>query len=261
MEALEADDVVVQELVLHPGRAEAARPMVKALQFVEAVGDFEAVTSSRDWVRPAGVEEHMSASLLLLLQALARALKSNGSLTSLNLQRNEIDAFDAEALRPLLNRQPQPAISCPSLCCKALAEALKINGSVTQMDLDCNSIGADGAKASSCSMELFCRSRQNLRCRQALAEALKINNKITHMSLRANCIGAAGAKDWVVRRGCAEKRFAPCKALVWALKLNSGLAKINLDDNNIGIDGTKAASWWASSEHCKTQSARLLPRL
>jgi len=59
------------------------------------------------------------------VKALAEALKTNTSVTSINLGFNSIGA---EGM-------------------KALAEALKTNTSVTSIDLRCNSIGAEGMKA------------------------------------------------------------------------------------------------------------------
>jgi len=58
-------------------------------------------------------------------KALAEALKTNSALTTLNLQENLIGSDGA----------------------KALAEALKTNSALTTLDLRCNSIGDDGAKA------------------------------------------------------------------------------------------------------------------
>ncbi|KAG0014464.1 hypothetical protein BGZ82_001746 [Podila clonocystis] len=97
-------------------------------------------------------------------QALAEALKTNSTLTTLNLSSNAIGENGAQAL----------------------AEALKTNSTLTTLDLGFNAIGENGA--------------------QALAEALKTNATLTTLGLLGNSIGEKGAQ-----------------ALAEALKTNSTL--------------------------------------
>jgi len=110
-------------------------------------------------------------------RALAEALKTNTTLTSIDLNENPISAKGAQAL----------------------AEALKTNITLTSIDLSYNQIGSDGA--------------------QALAEALKTNSTLTLINLSYNNIGIEGIQ-----------------ALAEALKGNNILTSIDLEENPIDSD-------------------------
>jgi Ran GTPase-activating protein (RanGAP) involved in mRNA processing and transport len=111
--------------------------------------------------------------------SIASALKKNQSLTSLNLQNNQV--------------QDEGAI--------ALASALEKNQSLTNLDLVCNQIGAKGGKAIASAL----KKNQNLislilwdneiknKGAKAIASALKKNQSLTSLNLGCNNIGVEGA--------------------------------------------------------------------
>ncbi|KAF9577007.1 hypothetical protein BGW38_008081, partial [Lunasporangiospora selenospora] len=142
-------------------------------------------------------------------KALAEALKINSALTNLYLNHNSIGVNGA----------------------KALAESLKVNSTLTTLDSYNNIIGDDGAKALAEALKInstlttLCMGHNNIGDDGAntLADALKINSTLTTLKLEQNNIGDDGAK-----------------ALAETLKINSALTTLYLNHNNIGDDGAKA---------------------
>ncbi|KAF9312585.1 hypothetical protein BG006_004327, partial [Podila minutissima] len=116
-------------------------------------------------------------------QVLAEALKTNSILTNLNLTGNGIGADGAQVL----------------------AKALKTSSTLTTLNLDKNSIGGTGA--------------------QVLAEALKTNSALTTLYLNSNSIGDNGAQ-----------------ALAEAFQTNSTLTALDLNNNSIWYKGLLAFS-------------------
>ncbi|KAF9933676.1 hypothetical protein BGZ67_004171 [Mortierella alpina] len=175
---------------------------------------------------------------------LAETLKTNSTLTTLDLRSNAIGDSGA----------------------KALGEALKTNSTLTTLDLTNNSIGDDGAKALGKAlktnstlatldlrgnliwlkgllefMELF-RTNSTLTTldlrenkiksdvANAFAEAFKTNSTLITLDFANNSIGDDGAK--ALDDGA--------KALGEALKTNSTLTALTLSNNSIRHDGAKA---------------------
>ena len=129
-------------------------------------------------------------------EALAEAIKSNSTITNINLASNSIGVEGCQAgwLRG-------GCIWCFGLCpCEALAEALNSNSTITNIDLWNNDIGDEGCKA------WWLRGGCNLEPRpcpcKALAEAIKSNSTITNIHLGNNRIGVEGCKAWWLRGGC-----------------------------------------------------------
>ncbi|KAF9948443.1 hypothetical protein BGZ72_009648 [Mortierella alpina] len=143
--------------------------------------------------------------------AIAEVLKVNSTLTTLDLQNNNIR--DDEA--------------------KALAEALKTNWTVATLNLENNSIGSDGAKALAGSLKTnstvttlnLANNSIGLDGTKALAGSLKTNSTLTTLGLESNKIGSDGAE-----------------ALAEALKTNSTLTTLGLQGNKIGYYGVLALS-------------------
>ncbi|KAG9069785.1 hypothetical protein KI688_009110 [Linnemannia hyalina] len=142
-------------------------------------------------------------------KALADALKANLTLTTLDLRSNSIGDNGAKALaRALKTNSALTTLilgnnPIESDGAKTLAEALKINSTLTTLVLFNNLFGSDGAKA--------------------LAEALKTNSTLTTLDLQNCQIGSDGSK-----------------ALAEALKTNSTLATLDLQNNLMGSSGAKA---------------------
>ncbi|KAF9962260.1 hypothetical protein BGZ72_008395 [Mortierella alpina] len=143
------------------------------------------------------------------LVILTEALRTNSTLTALDLHSNKIGCYGAKALAEALTTNSNLAAldlnsnSIQDDGAKALAQALKTNSALTNLGLNSNSIGDDGAKA--------------------LAEALKTNSTLASLYLGDNSIQGDGAK-----------------ALAEALKTNSTLASLHLGGNSIKDDGVKA---------------------
>ncbi|KAG9061903.1 hypothetical protein KI688_007054 [Linnemannia hyalina] len=144
-------------------------------------------------------------------KALAEALKTNSFLTTLDLESNSIGENGAQALAEALKTNKTLTTlnlwnnSIGENGARALSEALKTNSTLTTLDLWNDSIGDNGAKA--------------------LAEALKTNSTLTTLNLGSNSIGDNGAQ-----------------ALVEALKTNSTLTTLDLWNNSIGENGAQALS-------------------
>ncbi|KAF9536368.1 hypothetical protein EC957_011235, partial [Mortierella hygrophila] len=183
------------------------------------------------------------------VQALSEALKTNKTLTTLDLAYNSIGPNGAQVLsealktnRTLINLDLS-SNSIGSDGAKALAEALKTNKTLTTLDLAYNSIGLFGVQVLSEALKTN-RTLINLDLSfnpigyygdkasfnpigsdgaKALAEALKTNKTLTTLDLHQNLIGDNGAQ-----------------ALSEALKTNSALTTLNLNHNLIGEDGVKA---------------------
>ncbi|KAG0247462.1 hypothetical protein BG011_001448, partial [Mortierella polycephala] len=142
-------------------------------------------------------------------QALAKALMTNKTLTTLDLKDNRIGDNGVQALSEALETNK----TLTTLYLKdnrigdngaqALAEALKTNTTLTTLDLQSNEIWFKG---------MF-----------AFSEALKTNNTLTTLDLQNNRIGDNVAQ-----------------ALAEVLKTNKPLTILDLKDNRIGDDGAQA---------------------
>ncbi|KAG0010688.1 hypothetical protein BGZ81_002607, partial [Podila clonocystis] len=140
---------------------------------------------------------------------LSETLKTNSTLTTLNLQSNSIGDNGAQALSEALKSNSALITldlwsnSIGDSGAQALSEALKINSTLTTLNLQDNSIGSNGA--------------------QALSEALKAKSTLTTLGLTGNSIGDKGAH-----------------ALAKALQNNSALTTLGLTGNSIGENGAHA---------------------
>ncbi|KAF9538509.1 hypothetical protein EC957_006683, partial [Mortierella hygrophila] len=144
-------------------------------------------------------------------QLLSEALKTNSTLTILDLRSNSIWFKGFLALSEALRTNSTLATLdlrgnlIGDKVAQAVSEALKTNSTLTTLNLQYNSIGPNGV--------------------QALSEALKTNSTLTTLDLRINSIGPNGAQ-----------------ALSEALKTNSTLTTVDLMRNSIGPDGAQALS-------------------
>ncbi|KAG0049742.1 hypothetical protein BGZ89_004087, partial [Linnemannia elongata] len=170
------------------------------------------------------------------LVPLAEALKTNSTLTSLNLQENKIGSPEVQLMAEAFKTNSTLTTlwlgynSIGDDGAQALSEALKTNSTLTTLELQYNSIGDNGAQALSEALKtnstLTTLNLGNLigpDGAQALAEALKTNSTLTTLNLHSNSIGPNGAQ-----------------ALAEALKTNSTLTNLDLDNNPIGPNGAQA---------------------
>ncbi|CAE7670685.1 Nlrc3, partial [Symbiodinium necroappetens] len=131
----------------------------------------------------------------LEIRALADALKSNCTITHVNLYRNDIRGESAKALAHALNsnrtviRVDLSGNNIGDEGAKALADALNSNHTVICVDLQFNFIGDEGAKA--------------------LADALKSNCTVTDINLEYNKIGDEGSKARRSPQGLCSLQFRP----------------------------------------------------
>ncbi|KAL0242759.1 hypothetical protein GEMRC1_005322 [Eukaryota sp. GEM-RC1] len=178
------------------------------------------------------VKDHTSVSMSLI-----EALKTNTTITSINLSFNSIGDEGARALAEALKvNHSVPSVdlmnnSIGDEGARALAEALKVNDSVTSIDLEYNSIGAEGARALASALKVNAsvtsinlgRNCIGDECVRALADALKVNSSLTSVILGGDSTGSEGAR-----------------ALAEALNVNSSVTSVNLDGNSIGDEGVRA---------------------
>ncbi|KAI7824154.1 hypothetical protein BC939DRAFT_476939 [Gamsiella multidivaricata] len=169
----------------------------------------------------------------------AETLKTNSTLTTLDLAGNSIGSNGAQALsEPLktistLTTLDLAANSIGPNGAQALSEALMTNSTLTSLDLGDNPIGDNGAQALSealktnstlATLDLWNNGIGDNGA-QALSEALMTNSTLTTLDLWNNGIGDNGAQ-----------------ALSEALKTDSTLATLALGDNSIGDNGAQALS-------------------
>ncbi|KAF9352239.1 hypothetical protein BGX26_009906 [Mortierella sp. AD094] len=113
-------------------------------------------------------------------QRLAETLKTNSTLTTLDLRSNSIGGNGAQALFETLKTNSTLTTldlrsnSIGDNGAQVLSEALKTNSTLTTLDLENSSIGDNGA--------------------QALSEALKTNSTLTTLDLQSNMIRDSGAQ-------------------------------------------------------------------
>ena len=172
-------------------------------------------------------------------QALSEALKTNSTLTALNLSHIKIGESEAQALSEALKTNSTLTTLDLSRSrirdeeVQALSEALKINATLTNLNLNFIIIGKKGILALSEALMINSTlTTLNLRScyigeegAHALSEALKTNLTLTTLDLYRNPIGGNGAK-----------------ALSAAFKTNSTLVTLNLHDCSIGENGAQALS-------------------
>ncbi|KAG0274110.1 hypothetical protein BGZ96_004491, partial [Linnemannia gamsii] len=137
---------------------------------------------------------------------LAEALKTNSTLTTLDLQYNKVGPHEVQAMAEAL-RTNSTMITLHlgnnmigDSGAQSLSVALRTNSTLITLSLDHNSIGDEGA--------------------QVLSEALKTNPTLITLSLDHNSIGDEGAQ-----------------ALSEALKTNSTLITLSLENNSIWLKG------------------------
>ncbi|KAG0375797.1 hypothetical protein BGX24_008647 [Mortierella sp. AD032] len=170
-------------------------------------------------------------------KTLAEALKTNSTLTTLYLQGNSIGDSGAQALAEALKSNSTLNtldLQGNLIWFKGLlsfSEALEANSTLTTLDLRGNKIGDNGAKA--------------------LAEALETNSTLTTLDLQNKSIGDDGVQalsealktnSTLTTLDLASNLIGTegAKALAKALKINSTLTTLNLQYNSIGSDGAKA---------------------
>ncbi|KAF9962085.1 hypothetical protein BGZ72_010691 [Mortierella alpina] len=171
------------------------------------------------------------------ITALAEVLKTNTTLTTLDLQSNSVGDIGAQALSEAL--QTNSTLTTLALNnnnigdngAQALAYALKTNKTLTTLSLEGNFIRFNGGLALSKSLKinltlttlyLDWESITFIRVEE-LTVALKTKSTLTTLEMGDKSIGDDGAK-----------------ALAEALKTNSNVATLNLEGNSIGHDGAKA---------------------
>ena len=170
--------------------------------------------------------------------SLARALRSNRSLTYLDVSFNEIGKAGAAALAEAL--QTNCTLSHLFLCGNAigdsgtasLGEGLKSNCTLTRLYVTENGIGDLGA--------------------EALEKAMQSNRSLTHLNLRVNLIGDLGAAALAralestgiqlthVNLALNEISCVGAEALAKALESNSSLKALELGSNAIGSSGASS---------------------
>ena len=137
--------------------------------------------------------------------ALAEAIKHNSTLRQLDLSQNRFGVGDCNILADAIKHNSTIThlnLSSNSFGfkeCTALAEAIKHNSTIRQLDLSGTSIGLGAFSI-------------------ALEDAIKHNSTITHLNLSCNFFG----------RG-------DCTALAEAIKHNSTIRQLNLSRTNLGF--------------------------
>ena len=170
--------------------------------------------------------------------SLARALRSNRSLTYLDLSFNEVGKTGAAALGEAL--QSNCTLSHLFLCSNAigdsgtapLGEGLQSNCSLSRLYLTENGIGDPGA--------------------EALGKAMQSNHSLTHLNLQVNLIGDLGAAALasalestgiqLTHLDLALNKIScvGAEALAKALESNSSLKALELGSNAIGSSGASS---------------------
>ena len=168
---------------------------------------------------------------------LAEVLKTNTTLTELDVSGNKIGGAGAAALAEAIKtnstvtRLYMSKNGIGDAGVAALAEAIKINSTATELYLSQNGIGEAGAAAlaeaikTNTTVTVLHLSGNSIgdAGAAALAEAIETNSTVTNLDLSKNVIGDAGAA-----------------ALAEAIKTNSIVTILNLSHNDIGENGAAA---------------------
>ncbi|CAF0933792.1 unnamed protein product [Adineta steineri] len=169
-------------------------------------------------------------------QYLGDALQHNASLTTLNLQYNQIGDVGAQRLADAL--QHNTTLITLDFChnkigdvgARSLGSALQCNTTLTTLNIWCNQIGDIGtqhladALQRNTTLTTLCLSNNHIGDVgvQHLADTLQHNTSLTTLNLQYNQIGDVGAQR-----------------LADALQHNTTLTKLNLSHNQIGDVGVQ----------------------
>lgn len=171
------------------------------------------------------------------MNALSKMLRVNGSLTSLDIDHNNVGEKGATAIAGALRFNAsltylnlhQNAVG-PRGALK-IADALRINGSLTSLNLRTNGVGTPGAMAiadallvngSLTSLDIGFNEIGNEGA-ETLGESLRVNGSLKFLNLVENFIGDEGAK-----------------AIGESLPFNGSLTSLDLEGNKVGATGAKA---------------------
>jgi Ran GTPase-activating protein (RanGAP) involved in mRNA processing and transport len=166
--------------------------------------------------------------------SLAEALKSNTSLTELNLENNQIGASGGASIAEAL--KSNTSLTTLNLSWNqigasggaSIAEALKSNTSLTELNLENNQIEDSGGAAigealrsnTSLTSLYLLDNKIGASAGASIADALKSNTSLTSLDLSWNQIGASGGAS-----------------IAEALKSNTSLTTLDLQSNQIGASG------------------------
>jgi len=165
------------------------------------------------------------------VQTLVKALKSNTTLTSINLAGNEMSPEGAQVLAEALKSNTTlTSINLEDNAmgpegAQALAEALKSNTTLTSIDLAQNGMGPGGAQALAealktnttlTSINLY-NNQMGPKGVQALAEALKTNTTLTSTGLSAHPFDPAAPQLQVIETLCKRNKALAQAAELYAL--------------------------------------------
>lgn len=168
---------------------------------------------------------------------LSSILKTNRSLKSLRLERNELeDAGAMELSEGLKLNESLEVLSLYSNGIKgtgarAIGSALKVNCSLTSLNLFGNRLGVEGAQALSSGLKenrgLLSLTLSDADLRDsgaaALGEMLQVNSTLTSLNIRGNKFTEEGATY-----------------LGAALRVNTALRELDLSNNKLGASGARA---------------------
>jgi Ran GTPase-activating protein (RanGAP) involved in mRNA processing and transport len=179
------------------------------------------------------------------IKAIAEALKTNTSLTSLNLSKNslagetdfiKVTEVQGESFnvgdkviyqgREMIISRPKDYYGAIKMRLiggvKAIAEALKVKTSLTSLDLGFNNIGDDGAKV--------------------IAEALKVNTSLTSLILGSRNDANTALYAYTYGENFESNNIGVKGAIAIAdmLCINRSLKSLHLTDNIIGAEGASA---------------------
>lgn len=135
---------------------------------------------------------------------LSEILKTNGTLTTLNLRANSLSHFGSKCLSlALRTNHTLTSLDLKGSCVDAqvLSEGLKVNAALTSLNLASNGIGDSGAKAFSDVLLVNATlttlhlgwNKIGAKGTQYICEALARNNTLTSLDFNSNEIGGAGA--------------------------------------------------------------------
>jgi Ran GTPase-activating protein (RanGAP) involved in mRNA processing and transport len=201
--------------------------IINDCNLVESIADYLKINST---LRILDLSYNMCIRTPITIYIIAQALKSNSTLTELNLKKTRFYTIDIVEVLKINTTLTILNLSYTGICGEMLAEAMKINTTLRTLYVNNNMIDSPGMTA--------------------IAEALKYS-KLTTIDISYNNVGHNTAKAiaeslktntplTTFMLNNTRMHSSEIVVIAKALKINQTLTTIDISYNDLGYHGTKA---------------------